>query len=100
MAFSGNEGSKGGAIALLQESSLYFSGGNASLLFINNHANIVGGAIYVDNRYEQFLYERESEPHVLFLRTCTRQVTVNLGFLVEIPVPGKSQAVQALEPTL
>ena len=67
VAFSSNEGSKGGAIALLQESSLDFSGGNASLLFINNHANIVGGAIYVGNRYEQFLYERESEPHVLLV---------------------------------
>ena len=70
MTFSGNEGNKGGAIALLQESSMNFRDGNASLLFINNYANIVGGAIFVDTKYyQQFNYVRDIQSH-LFHQVC------------------------------
>ena len=65
MIFSDNEGKKGGAMAFLRESSLYFSNGNASLFFVNNHANIVGGAIYVGTEYQHFTYSRYTQPSFL-----------------------------------
>ena len=68
MTFSSNKGNKGGAIALLQESTIEFSDSNASLHFIDNYANNVGGAIYAGSKYIQFSYKRENKPH--YLQVC------------------------------
>ena len=66
MTLLDNEGRKGGAIALVQDSSLDFNDGNANLMFVSNHATIVGGAIYVGNVYEEFSYgTRGKQPESL-----------------------------------
>ena len=56
ITFSGNNGRKGGAIALTRESALEFYDGITNLLFKNNHADIVGGAIYARD-FEYFTFQ-------------------------------------------
>ena len=47
--FTGNRGKQGGAIAFYAQSHVIFNGGVTNLTFMNNHASIVGGAIYVQD---------------------------------------------------
>ena len=54
--FEGNRGSEGGAISLLQNSKLYFHE-NCYVMFIENVATRLGGAIYIDG---DSLVSRES----------------------------------------
>ena len=52
--FTSNRGKRGGAMAFYAQSHILFIGGITNLTFTNNHASIVGGAIYV----QDFDYER------------------------------------------
>ena len=52
-----NRGKRGGAMAFYVQSYVLFNGGVTNLTFTNNHASIVGGAIYVrDSDYARIGY--------------------------------------------
>ena len=52
--FTKNRGRRGGAMAFYAQSHIVFISGITNLTFMNNHASIVGGAIYVqDSDYER-----------------------------------------------
>ena len=57
--FCNNSGSKGGALALTGRSELNFNEGNTYLYFTDNHASVVGGALYVQDSdyYQRLTYE-------------------------------------------
>jgi hypothetical protein len=49
LVFTSNRGRRGGAMAFYAQSHILFNGGITNLTFTNNHASIVGGAIYVQD---------------------------------------------------
>ena len=49
LLFTSNRGKRGGAMAFYARSHIIFIGGITNLTFTNNHAGIVGGAIYVQD---------------------------------------------------
>ena len=49
LVFRSNRGKRGGAMAFYAQSHVLFNGGIINLTFTNNHARIVGGAIYVQD---------------------------------------------------
>ena len=49
LIFTSNRGKRGGAMAFYAQSCINFVGGTTNFTFTNNHASIVGGAIYVQD---------------------------------------------------
>jgi hypothetical protein len=49
LIFTSNRGKRGGAMAFYARSHILFNGGITNFTFTNNHASIVGGAIYVQD---------------------------------------------------
>ena len=75
--FLDNNGRRGGAMALYQESQIVFSKGVTNLTFIRNDASVVGGAIfvqdfdylsgdYLNNDYKKFLIRQSKDTNPTF----------------------------------
>ena len=84
--FINNTGKRGGAMAFYNRSKLVFTEGLSNLTFINNHATVVGGAIYVQDceyamrfAYLQMQFHKFIEvssthnPNITFINTTSIQ---------------------------
>ena len=80
MSFLYNTGKRGGAMAFYALSRLLFVKGVSNLTFINNHASIVGGAIFVqDYDYIVILY---SDGHYQkFIEVTSKAIKPNINFI-------------------
>ena len=75
LVFTSNRGKRGGAMAFYAQSHILFNEGITNLIFTNNHASIVGGAIYVQD-YE---YARIGHYRAFFSNTVNVRPTFHFS---------------------